>query len=218
MDVAIVSAIYDNYDTVKPPLDQFGGDYDVEWIMVTDDSNLVAPGWRVVVEPRSGVHPNRAAKRPKMLPWLYAPTAEYSIWLDASYQVISRHLVIDLVTRANPIAQFTHPWRACVYAEAEESVKLQKYKGQPCLRQVARYRERGFPAGWGLWATGVIARKHTPEIKNFGEHWLYECENYSFQDQLSHPYCLYEAVLRPSSLPGNHLVNKWLSYQGSGRH
>lgn len=215
MEAAILTAIYDNYDTVKIPTGQLG--VEIDWVIVTDNPDLAAPGWRVVMEPRSGVHPNRAAKHPKMEPWKYTD-AEQSVWVDASFQITSSTFVLDVLSEANPIAQFAHPWRDCVYAEAEESVKLPKYKGQPCLRQVARYRERGFPASWGLWATGVIARKHTAEVKNFGEHWLYECYNYSFQDQLSHPYCLWEADLRPYNLPGNHFTNPWLRYLGSGRH
>lgn len=215
MRVTILSAIYDSYDTVKPPLEQEG--FEVEWIMVTDDPDLKAPGWTVIHDPRPSMHPNRAAKFPKMLPWEYGDTTQ-SVWIDASFQVVSRHFVRDVLKVADPIAQFVHPWRDCVYDEAEESVRLKKYDGQPCLRQVSRYRERGYPAHAGLWATGVIARKHTPEIKNFGEHWLNECKLYSFQDQLSEPYCLWEAGLRPNPLQGNHLMNKWLSYQGSGRH
>lgn len=223
MKVTIISAIYDNYDVLKEPITQLG--VDVNWVCVTDNPDLSGyfplngHTWEVVYEPSPGIHPNRAAKVPKCLPWRYTD-ADYSIWIDASYRVTSPRFALQLMEHLliAPIAQFKHPWRNCAYDEAVESVRLKKYDGQPCLRQVERYREKGFPPGAGLWATGVIARQHTPEIRQFGIDWLYECTNWSFQDQLSHPFCLWENDLRPVPLPGNHLTNQWLSYEGSGRH
>lgn len=214
MRVTILSAIYDDYDTVKSPLKQAG--FEVDWVMVTDNPDLKAPGWTVIHEPRPGMHPNRAAKFPKMMPWEYTDV-EYSIWIDASYRVTSPYFARDMLAYM-PLGQFVHPWRNCVYDEADEVMRIKKHNGQPCLRQVSRYRERGFPAGWGLWASGVIARQHTLEVETFGEHWMYECTHWSYRDQLSEPYCLWENNLRPVSLPGNHLTNPWVRYEGSSRH
>lgn len=217
MQVALLTSIYDNYDTLKPVLPQ--QDVDVEWILVTDTVPDIetAKGWTVIHDPLPRMHPNRAAKRPKMLPWDYTD-ATASIWIDASYRVISSTFVKDVMEYADPIAQFVHPWRDCVYDEAIESAKLSKYVGQPCLEQVKRYKEIGFPAHQGLWATGVIARQHTDEIKLFGYQWFSEISYYSYQDQLSHPWCLWCNDLYPTSLPGTHLTNKWLQYEGSERH
>lgn len=212
---AILTAIYDSYDTLKPVLYQEG--VDVEWICVTDDPNLHAPGWLVVYEPHPELHPNRAAKRPKMLPWEYTD-APSSVWIDASYRVVSPSFVSDVLAYASPIAQFVHPWRGCLYSEAEESARLRKYDGEPCLEQVASYRDEEFPVNQGLWATGVIARHHTSQIRFMSEVWHSEIQRWSFQDQLSHPYALWTAGLRPTSLPGTHLANRWLAYEGSGRH
>lgn len=68
-DAAVVTAVYDRYDTLKPALPQSGPK--VDWVCVTDDPGLEADGWRIVVQPRPGVHPNRAAKHPKCEPWRY---------------------------------------------------------------------------------------------------------------------------------------------------
>lgn len=217
--IAVITAVYDAYDTLKPTMPQ--RDVDVDWVFVTDDPAYRtvhrALGWRVVYEPRPGVHPNRAAKRPKFLPWQYTD-ALGSVWVDASFRIRSDTFVSDVIGYANPIAQFVHPWRDCIYTEATESTLLGKYHGEPVARQAGRYRQQGHPENWGLWATGVIARWHDPATRNLGIAWLDETDHESFQDQISQPYVLRRTGLRPASLPGDHLTNDWLTYEGSGRH
>lgn len=218
--ITIISAIYDSYDTLKPVLPQSGAN--VDWVLVTDDATLRggALGWNVVYRPRPDVHPNRAAKHPKFLPWEYTD-APASVWVDASFRVVSDRFAVDAVALADPIAQFTHPWRDCLYDETAECIAIAKHKYRPGLLadQAAAYRSAGHPEHWGLWATGVIARQHgDPRVKQLGQRWLEEVERWSFQDQVSHPFVVRECGLRPTSFPGQHLANGWVAYEGSGRH
>lgn len=221
-DVAILTAIYDGYDSLKPVLPQLG--VDVEWICVTDGQPLpdaeAAKGWEMVCEPRPGVHPNRAAKHPKYRPWEYTD-APVSLWVDASFRVVSARFAAEAtgpLTDDDPIAQFVHPWRDCLFAEAKESAGLAKYQGEPVLEQADAYSLAGHPEHWGLWATGVIARRHTDAVREMGGRWLFETYRWSFQDQISQPFALRETGLRPQALPGNHLATPWLAYEGSARH
>lgn len=218
-DCAILTAIYDSYDELKPTMPQRG--VSVDWVLVTDDESLKdessVRGWRVVYEPRPGVHPNRAAKHPKYEPWKYTD-AEASVWVDASFRIVSEQLAAEALSFADPIAQFAHPWRDCLYAEAKESAGLPKYAGEPVLEQADHYSELGHPENWGLWATGVIARRHTDAVRELGVRWLAETYEWSFQDQISQPYALRETGLRPMAWPGNHLATPWLAYEGSARH
>lgn len=219
--VAIFTAIYDSYDALKPVLPQAG--VDVEWICVHDGNppdTKAARGWTLVYEPRPGVHPNRAAKHPKYEPWKYTD-APVSLWVDASFRIVSDRFAVEAtsgLTNEEPIAQFVHPWRDCLYAEAKESAGLAKYAGEPVLEQAESYREAGHPEGWGLWATGVIARQHTEAVRKMGWLWLAETYRWSFQDQISQPFALREKGLRPAAFPGNHLATPWLAYEGSSRH
>jgi len=219
--ITILSACYDRYDTIKPVMPQHGAD--VDWILIHDDMHLDeadAPGWRLVYEPRPGVHPNRAAKHPKYEPWNYTDT-DLSIWVDASFRVVSPYFAVqatEQLTDEQPIAQFVHPWRTCIYTEATASAPIPKYASEPVLEQAAAYRKHGHPEDWGLWATGVIARRHTEPVRKMGSFWLVETYRWSYQDQISHPYALREHQLRPQALPGMHLANSWLQYEGSERH
>lgn len=218
-DVAILTAVYDGYDELKPVLPQDG--VSVDWVFVTDDPELgvkeTHEGWRVVYEPRPGVHPNRAAKHPKYEPWRYT-AADRSVWVDASFRIVSPTMAVEALSFADPIAQFAHPWRDCLFAEAKESAGLPKYAGEPVLEQAEHYAVQGHPENWGLWATGFIARRHTDAVRELGMRWLAETYEWSFQDQISQPYALRETGLRPTALPGNHLATPWLVYEGSVRH
>lgn len=216
MKIAIITAIYDGYDTLKPvPPQQHS---DTEWICVTDKPIDDDSGWQVIVEPRPGQHPNVAAKRPKMLPWEYTD-AHYSIWIDASFRVISDAFAHQAMQLARPIAQFSHPWRDCIYSEAEASKALAKYAGLAIDQQMRMYESCfAHPKHWGLWATGAIARMHCPEVRELGEKWLRDCQEWTYQDQLSQAVHLRALGLRPERFPGTHINNPWLSYEGSARH
>jgi hypothetical protein len=126
-NVALITAIYDSYDGLKPVMPQVG--VDAEWIVVTDSTPHaeLAEGWTIVHEPRPGVHPNRAAKHPKYEPWKYTD-APVSIWVDASFRVVSDRFAVEAVaglTDEEPIAQFAHPWRDC--APGDQKVRTVKH-------------------------------------------------------------------------------------------
>jgi hypothetical protein len=219
-DVAIITAIFDHYDNIKPIRKQVG--LDVDWVLVTDSEDMALQamqvGWRAVIKPMPKYkHPNRAAKAPKLAPWNYTDAPE-SIWVDASFRVISETFAAEAMSYANPIAQFKHPWRDCLWDEAHASKDLPKYVREPIAQQALQYRESGYPLHWGLWAAGVIARKHTDEMRVLGERWQEEIFNWSFQDQVSQPYVLMELGIKPTDFPGTHFMNDWLVYEGSGRH
>ena len=213
MKAAILTAVYDNYDPLKDIAPQ---PLEVERICVTDNPHLVSHSWKVIYDPRPGVHPNRAAKRPKMCPWLYTD-ADVSIWIDASFKVLSTDFV-EQVLAYLPLGQFLHWDRQCIYKEGDYSIGLGKYSKEPIKEQMADYLDRGHPQEWGLWATGLIVRAHTSKIRSFGEAWLAENEKWSFQDQVSEPVVLREHGLRPQTIPGNYSQNPWLQYAGSSRH
>lgn len=241
---AVLTAIMDDYDTLKPVLPQDGAD--VEWKCFTDSKTIRDEaeehthqltvdgavfsglrhhtGWQVIYYDRpADEHPNRAAKRPKVDPGMYtgAPT---SVWLDASFRVVSPRFVADTVTAAaeseDGIAQFRHPWRDCLFDEARESICLPKYVAEAdrISVQAHGYGEAGMPRHWGLWATGVIAREHRADVLHWGRLWGHQIHTNSYQDQISHPFTLWRHGLRPVDLPGTHLGNRWLAYEGSGRH
>ncbi len=236
----VFTAVFGNYDTLPTPAPQTE---DADWVCFTDSRRLLAEaeansgllarvrdalihptGWRIVwYDRKANEHPNRAAKLPKVNPTHFTD-APCSIWLDASFHVVSPRFVADAVSvmEAGPsgIAQFKHPWRQCLFSEASESMGLAKYAAEKdhIARQVEVYHLKGMPLDWGLWATGVVVRRHDRVVLDWGHDWWRQIDQYSYQDQISHPYVCWRQGLRPVDLPGDHFHNPWLAYAGSGRH
>lgn len=81
--------------------------------------------------------------------------------------------------------------RECLYAEAAHCQDWPKYVDEPIRAQTQHYRSAEMPEGFGLWAAGCIARRHTPAMRRFGDRWLEEMERWSIQDQVSLPFVLW---------------------------
>jgi hypothetical protein len=200
MSIAVYSAIYGPYDSVKPaPRTSY------PCYMYTDSDETAAfaeeLGWlpRVVKhhiatlrgEPQVTM-PMLAHKWWKTHPELACPDTEISLWIDGSIEV----LITDYVERClrslgdDDWAMVPHPHRRCIHPEASFSATLARYDATSILAQASFYRSIGHPEGWGLMATGANVRRHTAAVLEVGDQWWIECLNWSHQDQLSLPVLL----------------------------
>lgn len=217
MHISVISACYGDYEVIKPPPRQTGARVG-EWVMVTDDPDLDAPGWHVIVEPRRHLHPNMAAKVPKFRPDLYVtPGCDVSVWVDASATVTPTFagMVVDALEDPTAAwAMFPHPHRDNLLDEVAVSRTLSKYDELRLEDQVRHYHGFGMPDRM-LWATGCIARRHhhhRMDTVAVGDAWLRECVRWGFQDQLSLPYVIhalavpYPAPLGPSLFTSPHIT------------
>lgn len=208
--IALVSAVYGGYDTIRPLRADHGFD---DAVLVTDRPCDV-PGWRVVVDPLPGVHPRLAAKRPKCEPWNYTD-ADRSVWIDGAYEVRSpdfRTAADEHLNRADLVV-FTHPEdRDGPWAEAQFCYSWHKYRDWPLIEQVEHYDAKGLPRDAGLWALGCIARNHTPAQRELGSAWLAEQERWGIQDQVSLPFLLWDRGLEPAVWDHPQWSNPWLAW------
>lgn len=194
MKVALYSALYGEYDWVKPVPPNLG----VPAILYSDRPRD-APGWEVRVVNHgiaslkgspSITAPMLAHKFWKCHPAVALPEFDVSMWIDASMEIV----VDDYVTRClealngDEWSCVVHPARSCIYPEGDYSATLTwRYDGPSILAQTAFYRSIGYGPGLGLVATGANVRRHTPSVIEVGEQWWQECINWSHQDQLSLP-------------------------------
>ena len=202
MRVALITACYGAYDPVRPLPEWHGFD---DAVCVTDDPAIVGEGWRVHVEARDE-HPRLAAKRPKMLPWLFTD-CDAAVWLDASFEITGRgfrwwaekHLERDA------FVVWQHPEGRRDFAdEAAVCMDWPKYADFDIRGQVQAYLDSGMPRGWGLFACGTIGYVFTPAVKRLTSRWYDENVKWSIQDQVSLPYLLWD-----SGLPFGH----WSAFQ-----
>ena len=203
----VYSALYGDYDTAKPI--DVG---DVPAYLFTDQAGIDAPGWEVVHRPhrvttRNGpaellapmlahkwwkTHPIEAIEHATGCIW--ALGAVTSIWIDAS--IVLEPGFIDKALSAlggDDWAMVPHPWRTCIYTEADYSASLPRYAGlaDRIRAQAEFYRTIvGHPANAGLVATGLIVRRHTAPVILLGEQWWSDILHWTHQDQISLPVLL----------------------------
>jgi hypothetical protein len=198
MTVSVLTSVYGDYDRVVTPPEQ---SVDVEWVCVTDNPDAVPAPWTVIHEPRPHLHPRMAAKLARCQPGLYT-SSPVTIWLDAAARLkgpLSIERLVDSLDGYD-LAQWFHPERQTIEAEAAECMGIPKYRGQPMLEQCAHYRTMGLIDG-GLYATGCIVQRRTSRTVELGQLWLREMWRWGWQDQLSYPYVLWLTDLTPRRLP-----------------
>jgi hypothetical protein len=220
--IAVYTAVTAGYDTVPPPPTI----PNVDFIAFLDDKSG-APGWQVRPFKAQRGHPpllspRMLAKGPKLLPHLFLPDYDATFWIDGSHRIKSPTFIAEALPFAEEsgFALHRHPWRNCIYEEAQASLELWKYNTEPIEDQVEQYRRDGHPAHWGLWACGSMLRlKGHPKVDAAMEQWWTECLLWSYQDQLSLPPVLRALDLVPGEFPHHQVFdNPWFEIRAHPRN
>ena len=207
--IYVMTCILGGFDNLRPPL--VAPDPGVRYICFTDIPVLPdVPPWefrpvhRVIfdTDDMAGGHGDlvdaaRTSRLPKILPHLMLPAdADYSIWHDGNFQlkVPARDVVAKLLRTADWSAH-KHPCRDCIYDEAE--VLLREKIGTAALveNQIRVYHSLGHPKHFGLWANGMIVRRHNAEVAHVCERWWELFAAGCERDQISFP-----AAIRDSNV------------------
>ncbi len=150
---------------------------------------------------------SRNSRLPKIVPDLHFE-ADYSIYHDANFALRrSPEYLIEryLNPKQREMAMFIHPCRKTVEEEAAEILKHPEWfpnENMDKVRdQVERWRESGAPQG--LWAAGMIIRKHTPDVAAFNRSWWREYMLGSSRDQLALPIARHFSGMKIEDIEGN---------------
>lgn len=127
------------------------------------------------------------------------------MWIDANVRDPKSWLNIETKKQLEiyDFVLFDHPNRKTIRREVKESRKFVKYNQAVLELQLKWYLEQGFPDNIGLWACGIIARKHNDENIDFGNSWFLENARWSIQDQISFAYLAWEREFSFGIFPGN---------------
>lgn len=204
---AIYTCISGNYDSIK---EIEGYDEDWEYICFTDSSRIGhTEHWEIREIPKvlDRLDPTRKARALKVLPHVFLPEFEETLWIDGTIEVlkspsafISRHTEPDDV-----FAISTHPDRTCIYEERDACIKFGKDDNKVLNKQAQIYEREGYPKNWGMVQSGIIYRKNTPEVANFCNLWWEQILKLSKRDQMSFNYVLWKnpipvRTMKPSIL------------------
>lgn len=190
MSMALITSVYGAYDPVRPYDESWGFD---DAVIVTDDPEIDAPGWRVHVQP-SEDRGRIASKPPKTQGWRFSKCDE-SVWIDGSIEITSPHLrrfAEQHLERADFIVSIHPEGRVDIREEGPVCWDWPKYRDWPMREEIAHYAAQGFPERWGLFATGVLAWRWTDRAKAFGKRWYELQKEWSGHDQISLPYLLWD--------------------------
>lgn len=198
MNTIVYSAIYGDYDK---PINQC---IKQKPILFSDKRHKC--NWSVKVVKKRESSDRMRAKYYKCNPHKELK-CDVSIYIDGSGTIKTGKFVercLELLGDAD-IAAFVHHERDCIYKEAEFCHMFEKYIGVDIMGQVEQYRKEGWPEDAGLWACGLLIRRHNPRVKKFNELWWRHIRRYTYQDQLSFPVCVKRSgvKLKTINLPLN---------------
>ena len=129
-----------------------------------------------------------------------------SIYLDNTIRMVAPYeeTFARLEGSASPMITFRHPWRSCVYQEAE-AVKHAGYDDATLIdTQMNHYRSLAHPANAGLVAGGMLLRRHDDRtLQAVMEQWFHQVCRYSYRDQLS-----FNAVARTMGFEPNYFRDR----------
>lgn len=207
------TSILDGFDNLRPPAAPANDC--VRYICYTNVPNLprVYPWEYRPIYAGTG-NAARDSRIPKILPHLMLPTdAEYSIWHDGNFQLVhDPQTMIESLLAQHDWASHRHPGRHCVYAEGQ--LLLDEKIGTPDLvrAELERYRTSGHPVSAGLWANGLIVRRHSPAVQALNEEWWKLYLAGAERDQLSFPVARARIGLEVKTIHEDVFNSPWMRF------
>jgi len=205
--LTVYTVILNHYDILRPPEIV---NSKARYICFSDVPMPKVDPWEIQPCPQLLGDPSRDSRIPKLLPHLVPQLmdSDCSIYCDGALS--PRCDPFDLVERRlknHDIAMYRHPCRECVYQEAAVCMTPPPrgigMDPGPLQEQVNRYRAEGHPEYWGLWAGGVIIRRHTDMIARLNEDWWRNFIQGSTRDQIAFPPALRPLCIGICTMPGD---------------
>lgn len=206
--LVVYTAISGGYDELQTP-EYINSNFD--YICFTDNEDLKSDFWEIRLMEDLDLDHVRKARTYKILPHIYLPEYDYSLWIDANTE-ISGNLedFLDRCLKTSPLMCINHPNRRCVYEEAEVCIDSGKDYEIIISNQVDKYRMDGFPKNQGLIASGILFREHNDHrVIKLMDDWYREVIEYSKRDQLSFNYVCWKNRFGYDSLDFNDVHRKY---------
>lgn len=195
--IVLYSALYGRAEAHNPEV--FGDVPAARRVIVTDNPDLTCPNAEIVFDPQPDLDPVRAARRPKHMPHLYFPDADWTIWIDNKSKLLAPpDAIVAAVAAQSDAGLFTWPHfaRSCLYDEARAVIENGLDDPAIVRRQIRAYRRLGMPPGQGLIESHFLVRRNRPDVAEFGERWHAEVLRYSRRDQIAFPFVVWQTGFR----------------------
>jgi hypothetical protein len=187
-----------------------------ELVCFTDEPKKVPQGWAALLVSAGplGVHKRNREIKARIH---HYTSRELTAYMDGQFSLRKDPLPLFSLLRDADIALFANPWRNCVYGEIEACLRQRRGDPAALREQQSRYLRAGLPRNVGLYATGVILRRMSPSMREFGELWWEETNRGSERDQVSFSYLVWKLGLKVAVIPGSVYSNLFFKYHGHAR-
>ena len=188
--IIVYTAIFDNYDKLRPIKNKME---DTRYICFTDNVNIFPSGWEIVLD-LSEESPSLKNRRYKIMPHRHIPKCDLSVYIDGNVELLSslEPVVSKLLNSDKDFAAPKHPFRKCLYDEANACVLEKKAEKNEVSELIDFYKNNGFPRGLGLCEMNIIVRKSSKKNEALCESWWDCLVNGVKRDQLSFMYCVWK--------------------------
>lgn len=215
MRAVVYTALFGDYIPLSPLFPHLGCDC----VAFTDSQkDLSVEGWEVRPTWSPYSNPRMQAKYFKMHPHILFPEHEVSIWVDASVLIDSPRFAEEAVSYLGekPLLFFRHSSRTDIDTELAAHLALPKYRDiAPRLQaQVQHYHRVGFHEEFLMECTCLVRRHNDPEAVKFDRAWWEENVIWSYADQLSCPFVLWEQHTPFAVFPFTLAGQKWFRIIG----
>ncbi len=200
----VYTVILGDYDDLRSPESRWDRTDFVHVCFTDQPEKHMGKGWVVIPVPTPAGNRARACREYFDAPHHFMPDVEYSILLPGNGKLTrSAHSIFAFVEKQPSIALPNHP-RGCIYKEALACLKMGKDDKKVIKDQMDRYREAGYPARNGMHCCTFIVRRHTDEVRMFGDLWWKEVCAGSMRDQLSFNYVVWKTGIKVRKLVGHY--------------
>lgn len=129
----------------------------------------------------------------KMHPHLLLPEHSASVYVDGNvFPTPAASAHCQQVAAEHVLSIYRHPFRDCLFDEAQECERLGLVYAGEIARRLGQYRTTGYPAHAGLLENNVMIRQHhNAALVRLMALWWREHEAGVTRDQLSLPYLLW---------------------------
>ena len=226
--IAIITAIYGNYDNIKEQ--DINNKADVDWYCFTDNTDMKSDQWTIITTPyhlnstkyeyKNSYHNVSDKKIYNMMCAKYYKLKnheidilqkyDYIIWIDGSITLrpnFINNVLKNIIDNDYELASFKHSERNNINDEVKLSLTMDKYKTQDLNTQYQFYLQDVFNDNIGLFENTIIIRKKTERINNIFDMWWIHNLKYSYQDQISFPYVLWKLNENPDYVIQENVFN-----------
>lgn len=141
--------------------------------------------------------PVMEAKRYKLLPHLFFPRDNVTVWVDGNIRLkVEVGAVVEALLGDADVAVCKHPYRDNVYQEFATLEKDRRFAIpylQSQLRQQRQaYIDEGLPRDAPLFECNILVRRNNARVAGLMNAWWAEICRWQWRDQVSFPYVVWK--------------------------